>query len=877
MRRTLGPILIGLLLAGLAIAKYQQTRPPTPPALAVASGGSSDFSYTTEADPYQAYFSGHWCNCWRKVDLTLEPNSYRFDGVLPRAMTPAASKNIVVHMTGMGPAEALLSEAAAGIIAKRQPLWYCTDTDDFWLQGARAPWKEAITGAPRIGHYGAVMEHQIGHTTSWTGEGAEATTMWAIKRWTNELDPPLVRGAVLYDEALLDPNARPQQPRELLNAVRMLAAVECALPMTPALYEAYGGAQGDSQGFEGNPPLEVLVDTRQLTQLNIANFGGDEAAAANAAITWALNTLKGRCRPEALAFMPPAAGAQVGLDDYLAMDPLFTFYVGGDTNLDERELELVLSQSRSNIPIVGVLTTKTGAEAKADEERLLRLFSRFSKYFVDAEGARALSIHSAMRNPEREPLTQETPAPPAYDADKVYVAFCVTTKNSVGKYVGLRGFHWDMAGRGAVPIGWAVPLAAADVAPNINKYYYQSATPNDCFIADLSGLGRIVPTVYGAVTADPSAELSTYLAATSQYMQYMGTSVLWTEQLDAKTQAQFAAELPNLQALVYGTEPAPDYLTKTSYAADGKPVFVNCLDLDQSRTALADLASILGQVQSGFAVVGVDEAQFGPEDDIAQAIAQAAGALGPRFVVVRPDQLPQLYHQGTQTKTVTNDPPQLVAKYRAAQAGLGLPRLAQMPKIDGDPSDWASAAKQVALTSSVGERPSSSDLGATVQLAYDANYLYVAARVRDDRVYADDVDPRIGDGLELVLDARRAPFREPQRTEGLYQLHLTPMAGLVPEAKVLLDYPTFDVGLVSVNKQGIEHQVASRPVEGGYVIEAAIPLLNFPRAKWEPGQKLGLGLAVNDLDEGARLEGRLQNAPGDYRTNYLRLAHAVLK
>ena len=876
MRRTLGPVLIGLVIVGLALAGYHQTRSPGP-ATAAASGTSARFSYATESDPYQAYFSGHWCNCWRQVDLNLQPESHRYEGVLPRSVTPAGSKNIVVHMDGTGPAEALLSAAAAGIVAQRQPLWYCTDPNDFWLQGARAPWKDAVTGAPRIGFYGAVMEHQIGHSVSWTGQGAEATTMWAVKRWTNELDPPLVRGAILYDEALLDPNARPAQPRELLNVVRMLAAVECALPMTPALYEAYGGAQGDSATFQGNPPLEVLVDTRKLTQFNLANFGGDEEAAANAAITWALNTLKDRCRPEALAFLPPEAGSQVGLDDYLAQNPLFTFYVGGDTNLDERELELVLSQAASNVPIVGALTAKTGAAAKADEERLLRLFSRFSKYFVDAEGARNLSIHSAMRNPEREALTQETPAPPAYDANKVYVAFCVSTRNSIGRYIGLRGSHWDMAGRGGVPIGWAVPLTAADVAPNISKYYYQSATLNDCFVADLSGLGRIVPTVYGAVTPNPAAQLSTYLATTNQYMQYMGTSVLWAEQLDQKTQAQFVAELPDMQAMLYGTEPAPDYLTKASYAAGGKPIFVNCVNLDQSRTALADLPNILGQLKSGFAVVGVDEAQFGPEDDIAQAIAKAAGSLGPQFVVVRPDQLAQLYHAGTQAKALTNEPPQLLAKYGAADATIGLPRLAQKPVIDGDPSDWAAAAKRFALTSSLGRQPGAADLGASVQLAYDADYLYIAARVRDDRVYADDVNPRVGDGLELVLDGRGAPFREPERTEGLYQVHLTPAAGLLTEAKVLLDYPTFDVGLVSMNKNGIEHQVASRAVRGGYVIEAAVPLLNFPRLKCQPGLKLGLGVAVNDLDEGARLHGRLQNTPADYRTNYLRLAHAVLK
>jgi hypothetical protein len=649
-------------LVGIGLA------PKTDPS-AVVSAKPAAFSSADHADPYEAYFSGHWCNCWRRTKISPPEVAKIFEGVLPRSHSPAWGKHKTIDMAGFTPQEQLLTQAFMGLVGRRVPCWYAIEPNDFWLRGNRAPWRDAVTGDPLMGIFGPnadPLAQQIGYQIK------HDTVLWAIKRFTNELDPPRINGAVIYDGALLDPNAKPTQPREILNVVRTIAGVESALPLTPELYQALTDAQwneSDGGKIPNRMPLPIVYDTRQSKDWDIANFGGNEAEAGRAAQTWALNTEWEYCLKHALCFVPPIGpGGQNGITDYATEFGLFTFYVGGDTKGDERQLELVLSKAPFNMPIVGTITDKTGAAAEADRVRLTRLFSRFGKYFVDTTGAHNVSLHSAERPVDRQKLAQKPAAALTYEPNKLYVAFAISTGNSLGQFQTARPYHWDYASRGSVPVGWAVPLTAVDALPNITKYYYQTASDNDCFIADLSGLGRINPLTYAAAAADPKAELAKYLQQTDAYMGYAGTSLLWAEELDDATQKLFADSLPTMQAMLYGTQSAADYLTRSAYSVNGKPVLHTVTDLADSKAALAGLGQKLASMKSGFALVGVDESQFTPDEDIVGAIAAAAGNLPANAVVVRPDQLATLYKSAAQAKLVPTTPPTLLTKWQGSGA-----------------------------------------------------------------------------------------------------------------------------------------------------------------------------------------------------------------
>jgi hypothetical protein len=313
--------------------------------------------------------------------------------------------------------------------------------------------------------------------------------------------------------------------------------------------------------------------------------------------------------------------------------------------------------------------------------------------------------------------------------------------------------------------------------------------------------------------------------------------------------------------------------------------FWNYLNTRDSRPMLANLATELADTQEKFVLIGVDETQFGRDEDVVGLILQAARGLdAQKFEVVRPDEFPALLKQAVAAKAVPEGMPDLSPRWAEGKTPLALPRVDRNKiTVDGRLDEWSTvAAKPLTLASrkdvsfGANKRTGAKDVSATAYVAYDDQYLYVAANVRDDIVYVDDIAQAAGDSVEVLVDARRGGFRTSTPSEGFYRLSLVPAAGLVDKPEVILRYPTFDTGLVNRNQHGISHTVAATRTPEGYRLEAAIPLLNFPRATWKAGANLAFGLAVNDLDHGGKVETRLQWQGGDATTDALELAPARL-
>jgi hypothetical protein len=105
--------------------------------------------------------------------------------------------------------------------------------------------------------------------------------------------------------------------------------------------------------------------------------------------------------------------------------------------------------------------------------------------------------------------------------------------------------------RGEIPFGWTFPPAMADLAPNILRYAYDSATENDHFVTAVSGFGYISPSIY------PLDALRVYAERTNYYMEKTGSQ--YVELLDNEL-ASPAEEVmdaftsqPQLQGVFYET------------------------------------------------------------------------------------------------------------------------------------------------------------------------------------------------------------------------------------------------------------------------------------------------------------------------------------
>jgi hypothetical protein len=239
---------------------------------------------------------------------------------------------------------------------------------------------------------------------------------------------------------------------------------------------------------------------------------------------------------------------------------------------------------------------------------------------------------------------------------------------------------------------------------------------------------------------------------------------------------------------------------------------------------------------------------------VVEAIAKVAEQLDDGYVVVRPDRLSGLFAQAVKSGQAPAGTPQLVVPGEAEEQ-VTLKRVADGSiKVDGDGNDWRKLPAMRAYVTRDGKmvaganKPAAGDLAAEVAAVVDSRFLYVLADVSDKNVIVDDVNLTAGDHVEIYLDTRKGHFREPEMTEGFYRLALVPAAGLVKNPQLVLQYPPYDIGLASMNKHGIQEELSSVASRGGYLVEAAIPLVNFPGCTWKPGDQLAMGFAVRNLD-----------------------------
>jgi hypothetical protein len=831
------------------------------------------------SDPFIGYFTGHWCDCWRKANLPPIEEMKLYEGVLPRAICPAQAKVVTLNTDGMTPQEKFLAQVFVGLVNRRAPLWYLVEKDDFWYRGRRAPWRVGIAGEPFKAPYGQTkeMSAEVGYRVD------AKDFLWGLKRFYNELVPIMIKGVVIYDPALLDPNAKPSHPRALLNVIRTLCAVEQALPVTPELYEKLTRAKVENPSLGDRTPLPVFLDTRTRKDWMISSYNGDEKEAESRLYTWAFNNLWKNCDHHAVCFIPPVGSPSPGNDltDYAVQFKLFCFHAGDETKGDERLIEYVLGQSPMNIPVVGSLSWETGEKYLADRTRLLRLFSRFGKFFIDFADAPNVSFHSGTRYSQRTTYRQKPIRFRQLDPAKTYVSFVLTNGNSLGRLMSARAVHWDHASRGSLPVAWSLPLAAADACPNILTYYYNTATENDYFVADFSGVGEMFPSVYGAVTKDRMQLLASYLKETDKYMGYMDLKELWVEQSDPETESAFLEGLSNLQAMLYGKKAARSYLPKSSFMRGQKAVFCTFVDLENPKQSLTSLKEQMSRFPEKFLVVGLDETAFSPDEDVVAEILRAAQSLGDGVEVVRLDELQHLHGQAVAGKLVDASPP-VFAEQTDARGSLEVARVSPGAiRVDGQFDDWRKIGIREldlapAATPQEISTPESKTPRGKASVAYDDRFLYISVEVEDVSPFVDDYNLAAGDSVVLLLDTRSERFREPVMTEGYYRLHVVPAVGLLEKPSVLFGYPTFDLDLVSNNRNGIEEEAVSKTTPGGYVLEAAIPLLNFPYLRWERGATLRFAIAVNDADRSGRVA-RLSSSGKDAMSNPLFLSDAVLR
>lgn len=205
------------------------------------------------------------------------------------------------------------------------------------------------------------------------------------------------------------------------------------------------------------------------------------------------------------AFALFGGGAPKNLRSFIIANNLFTLwqplYVHTDVPNDwgapsldpdppaERAFfEAFLAATPPNIPIYGYMWPDG-----ANEGVVIRLISAANKFLIPSDWIENLPFLDQMRLPTNATLAPPPPETPARAlASKTYVTAVWSDGDNIQYVYGfMKQVLWDAddVAHGAVPTGWTVNPSLVDLAPMVLKYYYDSATPHDCFVAGLSGKG----------------------------------------------------------------------------------------------------------------------------------------------------------------------------------------------------------------------------------------------------------------------------------------------------------------------------------------------------------------------------------------------------
>lgn len=175
------------------------------------------------------------------------------------------------------------------------------------------------------------------------------------------------------------------------------------------------------------------------------------------------------------------------------------------------------------------------------------------------------------------------------------------------------------------------------------------------------------------------------------------------------------------------------------------------------------------------------------------------------------------------------------------------------PQIDGNLAEWYPSPAPIEvggdqITYCKAKWKGEADLSGTLWLYWDANYLYLAAEVIDDKVIQDQSGNKMwyGDHIEFFVDPQYQPGVKGHFTDKQFHIGFSP-GNLANTGDPLFDLPP-EVCIAcpaGMSPEGI--RVAAVKTEKGYNLEGAIPWKALGVAA-KQGMVLGMDFAISDTD-----------------------------
>ncbi|HEY4414215.1 MAG TPA: GxGYxYP domain-containing protein [Verrucomicrobiae bacterium] len=307
------------------------------------------------------------------------------------------------------------------------------------------------------------------------------------------------------------------------------------------------------------------------------------------------------------------------------------------------ELDLMSRIFSEMDPNIGVLGFPYGGEnIGIGENEGVSFASRYAKGLVCSDFLCNLCVMSGV---DVGNLTQPRQLPaPKLDANAIYIALIMSDGDNQNTWMSLFKKYFSSPAFGKFPVSFGMGPAIHDLMPAVSLWYYEHASRNTEFIADVSGAAYIEPEDYGVAYSNQKVAFSDFLAWTSRLMKEMGMNSVRPNGGDDNIQLLYSQALPFCYGIFpnTGSYPIKQGIDQLTYSLrNGTPLFRTVESEKFGKDGFFRV--IMEQVRSqrpAFVNACISTWVFSPED-----LARIYDQKGTNIVFVTPSQLAELYRE----------------------------------------------------------------------------------------------------------------------------------------------------------------------------------------------------------------------------------------
>lgn len=311
---------------------------------------------------------------------------------------------------------------------------------------------------------------------------------------------------------------------------------------------------------------------------------------------------------------------------------------GADPIAERRVMAKIFAEMDPNVAVLGYPWNGDGVGL--GEGNGVAFASRYAKGLIASDYLANTCVMSGVHVAR---LTQpQQPPPPVLNKNSIYIALVLSDGDNMGLWMYWYKKYFEAPSFGKFPLAFGMGPEIRELIPSVAQWYYEHASPETEFIADVCGVAYIQPNQYGLAYANRNRVLGGFLDWTARAMRSMGMRTVRAGGND-EILSQYASALPFCDSLFpdYGRSYRNGIKQLTYSLPSGMPVFHAVMSGQYGKQAfLREVREQIGSIRPAFVNGFINCWDFSPKD-----IANIYDQRDRDMVFVTPTQLATLYRE----------------------------------------------------------------------------------------------------------------------------------------------------------------------------------------------------------------------------------------